>query len=149
MTRAEIDSALAALAGLAANPPAPRGDSYLIAALARVVVNQEQRLRVLEPCAAHPARGGNHRWWPDVPGAPLTCCYCHMAKEPPSAPPVAEHPAIALLREIEWSDHDSAGDCRCPVCWEGGPWTDVEGHKHEGTHAPHCKLAALIKEGAR
>ena len=49
MTRAEIDEALAALAGLAANPPTPRGDSYLIAALARVVVDQERRLRVLEP----------------------------------------------------------------------------------------------------
>lgn len=42
--------------------------------------------------------------------------------------------AVALLREIEWSGR-SAGERACPSCDE-----------IEGTHAPGCKLAALIKE---
>lgn len=52
MTRAEINTALDALMELGSNPPSPPGDSYLIVALARVVADQEQRLRELEadPC---------------------------------------------------------------------------------------------------
>lgn len=52
MTRTEIDEALAHLIKLGSHPPSPPGDSWMVAILARVVADQEQRLRALEadPC---------------------------------------------------------------------------------------------------
>lgn len=45
---------------------------------------------------------------------------------------------LSLLRELEWSaDHDEYPDC-CPICHCAEP----------KTHAPDCRLAALLHPAA-
>ena len=52
-----------------------------------------------------------------------------------AAPPAPEHPAIAILRRLEWSR--LATDYRpgfCPIC---------AGHKNHGGHSLDCELGKL------
>ena len=53
-----------------------------------------------------------------------------------AAPPAPEHPAISMLKTLEWSR--LATDYRpgfCPIC---------AGHRDYGGHAHDCELAKLI-----
>lgn len=53
-----------------------------------------------------------------------------------AAPPAPEHPAVAMLRMLEWSRLDT--EYRpgfCPFC---------TGHRDHGGHASDCELAKLI-----
>ena len=57
-----------------------------------------------------------------------------------AAPPAPEHPAITILRKLEWSR--LATDYRpgfCPIC---------AGHKDFGGHSPDCELKNVIGEEA-
>ena len=62
----------------------------------------------------------------------------------PEAPP-AEHPAVALLRELEWSGGENRLHL-CPYCDRDKPGTHRVGSvfaADEG-HAANCRLAILI-----
>lgn len=53
---------------------------------------------------------------------------------------VPEHPAVALLREVEWSGEDNV----CPACGEYGPHSTLGGGLTPGVHRADCRLAAIL-----
>lgn len=59
--------------------------------------------------------------------------------EPDELAVVPEHPAVTLLREIEWEGWCSGERC-CPVCQEGDETLPPE----ERSHEPGCRLAAIL-----
>lgn len=82
MTREEIDQVLDML--IRSDDRGVSAPMAFTSALARIVADQEHRLRVLEPCAARVAEGQAHAWghFEPAPNA-FTCRYCGITKEPP------------------------------------------------------------------
>lgn len=72
MTREDIDRAL-----LNVNVGKPATDAYEtdLQVLARIVGEQERRLRVLEPCEMTPNEGAPHAWSPS-----RTCIWCGVRR---------------------------------------------------------------------
>lgn len=66
--------------------------------------------------------GGDGAWW-----------------EPDELTPEPEHPAVTLLREIEWSGEGQATKHGCPIC--GAPSPIYPGG---GEHDVGCRLAAIL-----
>lgn len=70
-------------------------------------------------------------------------CVCGPVLKRDRAP---EHPAVALLREIQWGEYGFA----CPVCRRHGPALIRVAYDIQfdaGGHAPDCRLAAILASG--
>lgn len=77
MTRQEIALTLAAIAseGPSGGPPSSASSSRKLAA---ILLEQERRLRVLEPCEKSPHPYGAHDWHAHIP--PMACRLCGVTR---------------------------------------------------------------------
>ena len=77
MTREEIRLTLAAIAGEGSPSDGPPS-STSSARLAAILLEQERRLRVLEPCEKSPHPYGAHDWHAHIP--PMACRLCGVTR---------------------------------------------------------------------
>lgn len=56
---------------------------------------------------------------------------------------VPEHPAVALLRDLEWAGNEWTESPTCPDCNGRAPSTPAETFG-DGKHKPDCRLAAIL-----